>query len=513
MPQAGSRSSSILRLVRALALDAFYAKEPERGSQGTRPARRAVQIRTLMEQLGPFYVKLGQMLSTRPDLVSAPLARELAGLHRSVRAHAFAGFEAVLDEEFGSGWRAELRDLDVAAPLGCASLAQVYRATRPDGTVAVVKIQRPGARARMLADMAATRRAARVVRAALPKLAEVIDLESMLSVLFDAMLPELDFRLEAENMLQATRAAEHFELVSVPTVLRASERVLVQGLAPGHLIGAPKAGEIDQRVRREAGRQLLAFIYRGYFTERMFHADPHPGNIFLDPEHGATLIDWGMVGRLDRNLSMLGLLILTSLAQNDAAGLAGAWIAMGRMTPWADVPAFREDMTQLVPRLSAASLEHLDFGAALTTVLGRSARRGIRTTPMIGLLGKSFANIEGSVRLIAPELSITEVFRGALAAVVRELAREAVSPEQGARLAVELLLGATGSLDQARAVLRDVAGHEATVRVGLLPGHGIGGEGQGSLSRYRAHLVFGAAAAWLVHREVHALRAAHPHSG
>jgi ubiquinone biosynthesis protein len=241
-------------------------------------------------------------------------------------------------------------------------------------------------------------------------------------------------------------------------------------------------------------------MYRGYFVERMFHADPHPGNIFVDPEHGATLIDWGMVGRIDRNLGSLGVMALTSLAQNDARGLASAWTEMGRTTPFADLLGFQQDLTRLVPLIASAALDDLDFGIALTEVLRCAAQRGIRTSPMVGMLGKSITNIEGSVRRIAPELSALDVFEDALTDVMVELARDVFSREQMARRALELIVAGNSTVDQVRALLRDVANRELTMRVGLLPGHGIGSDGNGILARRVIPLAAAGLAVWGVRR-------------
>ncbi|NUP49561.1 MAG: AarF/ABC1/UbiB kinase family protein [Catenulispora sp.] len=519
VPTVRHRRLLVARLVALLAADAVRGEQAEQppaplappnasgptGCTGRTTAtgrehQRAVRIKSLMEQLGPFYVKVGQILATRTDIVSAPLAAELAGLHRSVTAAPFETFTPVLDADLGPHWHRDLHGLHRAAPVGSASLAQVYRAGTADGGTAIVKIQRPDAAALVNADLADLRRAARLAGRCLPRLDAVLDIEATLDAVFDAMRPELDFRLEADNMDQARHAAAGFDLIDVPTVTRATRRVLIQSTAPGVVIGSPRAALLPARLRARIGTQLLTFMYRGYFRDRTFHADPHPGNILVH-DTGATVIDWGMVGRLDRGLSSHGLFILTSLAQNDAAGLADAWIAAGRRTPWADVQAFHDDMARLVPRISAACLQHLDFGTALTTLLRHSARRGIRANPMIGLLGKSFANIEGSVRAIAPELSITEVFREALADTVADLAGELAAPEQALRTALELMAVWTSAPGQLRTLLNDVSGHDATVRVGLLPGHGIGGEGAGTLARFRPQLLAAAAGVWLLRRE------------
>lgn len=301
--------------------------------------RRARRIRETIEQLGPFWVKVGQVLATRSDVVSDAVLGELAHLQDAVRTEPFTVFEPVLREELGTHWRSLFRDIDTDTPLGSASLAQVYRVVLADGRVAVLKIQRPGTRARVYADMTQLRRAARIVGRAVPRIDSVLDVEATLQVVFDCMQPELDFTAEARHMAQGRRMARDFKGIHVPEVHRATPQILLQSLAPGTSLNHTDLSAYSLKQRRRIGSDLLSFMYRGYFVERMFHADPHPGNIFVHPDHGATLIDWGMVGRIDRNLGSLGVMALTSLAQNDARGLASAWTEMGRTTPSPTCPA------------------------------------------------------------------------------------------------------------------------------------------------------------------------------
>ncbi|WP_329127121.1 ABC1 kinase family protein [Streptomyces sp. NBC_01465] len=462
--------------------------------------RRARRIRETIEQLGPFWVKVGQVLATRSDVVSDAVLGELAHLQDAVRTEPFTVFEPVLREELGTHWRSLFRDIDTDTPLGSASLAQVYRVVLADGRVAVLKIQRPGTRARVYADMTQLRRAARIVGRAVPRIDSVLDVEATLQVVFDCMQPELDFTAEARHMAQGRRMARDFKGIHVPEVHRATPQILLQSLAPGTSLNHTDLSAYSLKQRRRIGSDLLSFMYRGYFVERMFHADPHPGNIFVHPDHGATLIDWGMVGRIDRNLGSLGVMALTSLAQNDARGLASAWTEMGRTTPFADLPGFQQDLARLVPLIASAALEDLDFGIAITNVLRCAAHRGIRTSPMVGMLGKSITNIEGSVRRIAPELSALDVFEDALTDVMVELARDVFSREQTARRALELIVAGNSTVDQLRSLLRDASNRELTMRVGLLPGHGIGTDGNGILSRRIAPLVAAGLAVWGVRR-------------
>ncbi|MEU6157722.1 AarF/UbiB family protein [Streptomyces sp. NPDC047130] len=431
------------------------SRRPGHGSHDARMrqrAERARDVRRFFEQLGPFYTKVGQMLSTRPDIVPEYVIPELEKLHDNASVLPFRALEPVLRAEMGPHWTRELRDVDTARPLGAASLAQVYRANLRDGRPVVVKIQRPGVRETVAQDMAVLRRTARVTGRLAPRFTSVVDVGAMLDVLFDAMRPELDFTVEARNMRRAAELVTSFKHLAVPEVVLATPRVLVQSLAPGRSVRHAEHGDFSRAERLGIGEDLLAFVFRGFFVDRFFHADLHPGNVFVAPGERATLIDWGMVGRTDRRTGMLLMLILMTLAQNDGHGLAKAWVELGHATPWAQTGAFASDMAVLVPQIADASLEELNFGLTLTRVLTCSTRRGIRTSPAIAVLGKAFANVEGSVRHLAPELSLIDVFRTEMQNVMLSLAAETVSKEQMARTALELMLGLGSAAEQVRGV-------------------------------------------------------------
>ncbi|GAA1300460.1 ABC1 kinase family protein [Saccharothrix xinjiangensis] len=439
-------------------------------------ARRARQLRHTLEDLGPLYTKLGQMLSTRPDLVSAEVVRELRELHDAVSVQPFAVFEPVLRAELGAGWRARFRDLDTRRPLGAASLAQVYAATLPDGRLVAVKVQRPGIAPVVDQDMALLRRAARLATRLLPDLAEVVDIRATLRMLFDAMGAELDFTAEARQMDRARAEVTAFKHLDVPEVVLATPRVLVQSRAPGCSIRDADPAAFSTAERTAIGRDLLAYMYRAYFTTGVFHADPHPGNVFVHPGAKASLLDWGMVGRVDRRTSRGLLLMLLNIALNDGRGAAHAWIDMGCATARADVAAFQHDMQALVPTIANASLADLNFGASLTSALSSATRRGIRTSPSVAVLAKSFANLDGAIRHLVPELSLTGVLRDELRHIMAELLDDAASEPQLARLALDVASWGEDAL-RARAVLRDLADGQVTVRVAQTGRGGARGRG------------------------------------
>ncbi|MEE1792288.1 AarF/UbiB family protein [Streptomyces sp. BE308] len=450
-------------LGRLLMEEARRSRRGGGADTGEKARVHARTVREALQSLGPFYIKAGQMLSTRPDFVPPAMIEEFDLLHDQVTPAPFEVFEPVLAQDLGARWPRMFREIDTDTPLGAASLAQVYGAVLADGTPAAVKIQRPGVEQVMAQDMAVLRRTARLIARAAPRFTAVIDLPAMLGVLFDAMEGECDFRKEAAHMRTAGRLTEDFKHVTVPLVLLdPTRRVLVQSLAPGTSVHAADPREFTADERTGIGRDLMAFMFRGFFLDRYFHADPHPGNIFVAPGHPAHLIDWGMVGRVEANVSRSLVLALLNVAANDGTGLAKTWTEMGHPTPWADLAGFRTDVAALVPKVTSASLEELNFGVTLTAVLTHATRRGIQSSPVIALLGKSFANLEGSVRHLCPELSITDVFEENLRTIMFGLAQETLSEQQAARTALELMIAAPGSLQQGREILRNLANHAPT---------------------------------------------------
>ncbi|MEU4804913.1 AarF/UbiB family protein [Actinosynnema sp. NPDC023587] len=431
--------------------------EPEDDSVRRARARR---LRSTLEQLGPFYIKVGQILSTRPDIVSETTADELRGLHDTVAARPFATFEPVLRAGLGQRWRGLFADFDTEHPIGSASLAQVYTATLTDGRPVAVKVQRPRIAPLIARDMALLRRAARLLTALAPEFTELVDVRAMLDLLFEAMRSELDFTREAAEADRARGEVLHYKHLDIPEVYEASPRVMVQSLAPGRSIGDARPEEFTSAERLGIGRDLMAFMFRSYFTTKVFHADPHPGNVFVHPGGKATLLDWGMVGRIDHRTGLGMLRVLLNVALNDALGVTRAWVEMGHATERANLAGFRNDMEFLVPTLTTVTLDRLNFGATFSSVLASSTRHGIRTNPAIAVLGKSFANLEGSIRHLAPELSVVDTFRGQIRDIMIDVADESLSETRRAEMALELLTNGTQTLQYVRSALRQVADGE-----------------------------------------------------
>jgi ubiquinone biosynthesis protein len=427
--------------------------------------QRAMVLRQALERLGPLYIKVGQMLSTRPDICPEYLMAEFEHLHAKVSVSPFSEFEPVLEDELGRDWKRYFREIRTD-PLGTASMAQVYYVVLKSGRPAVVKIQRPGVQKMMLDDMDLLGALVRKLAKRMPDFNDVMDLEAMLDVVFSSMRPELDFTIEAENMDDFRDRIEDFDSLSIPEVLYATPRVLVQGLAPGKSIRDVNREDFSEEQREQIGRDLMMFMFWGFFVDRKFHADPHPGNVFISPDGEANLIDWGMVGKIDLNLSISLAVVLLSMGLNDGTSLARTWIEMGRATKRADIAGFINDMGRFVPGIAGQSLERFNFGVQLTSILKFSSKRGIATSPMVAILGKAFANAEGSIRYLAPGLSITDIFEEEFKLISQELAREMLGRDAMARSAAQAFLMGFNGPGQLRSIMADMANRDTTMRLG-----------------------------------------------
>lgn len=479
------------------------ARRLGQGETADRQTARARALRQSLEQLGPLYVKVGQMLSTRPDLMPEYVIAELQHLHEKVSVRPFVEFEPVLESQLGSDWRRFFRSIETEKPLGCASLAQVYAVTLHSGQPAVVKIQRPGVVGDMLDDMALLAKLVKRLAKRVPDFAEVVDMEAILDVIFSAMRPELDFTIEASNMDEFRPIAARFDTLSVPEVVFVTKQVMVQSLAAGTSIRDVNRDKLPTEKRLAIGKDLLAFNYRSTFVDRIFHADPHPGNVFVTPEGQATLIDFGMVGKLDRGMATSLVLVMLNFSLNDGAGVARSWIELGRPTSWADIPGFAGDMARFIPTVVGASMENLNFGVSLTNVLKFATKRGIQTTPMVALIGKAFANLDGSVRYLSPELSMVEIFREEFTDLMFEIVEDFLSPEHTIRFAAESALAALAAPDSARTVMRDLATRNLTFRTADSPDKRSRREDREDArarALRRTLLALGAGAVWLEHR-------------
>jgi len=366
-----------------------------RGQDDT--ATRARRFRVALEELGPTFGKLGQILSTRPDLLSAAVIDELAGLQDHVTPLDEAAIVAVMEAELKVPWEDVFTGIE-PDPMAAGTIAQVHRATLVGGERVVVKVQRPGAEAQIRQDLGLLGQFA-AKAGNRPAFQQVADVPAIIEQLSSSLLRELDFRYEAANIERMRAVLAPFDRLDVPRVHAglSTGRLLVMEEIQGIPVLQAPAGD----ARREAARQLLEAYYYQVLEAGFFHADPHPGNLMWW-NNRIYLLDLGMVGEVDAGLRESLLVLLLAFWQEDTAFLADAMLGLAseRPPPDFDEAAFREDLSTLLAGYRHVSLSELRLGPLLQQLTEISVRHRVRLPSTLTLIGKAF----GQMQLAAAEL-------------------------------------------------------------------------------------------------------------
>jgi len=378
----------------------------------------ARRFRLALDELGPTFAKLGQILSTRPDLLPQTFMEELASLQERVTPLSEAEVVSVMERELGVPWEDVFESID-PEPLAAGTIAQVHKATLESGERVVVKVQRPTAEQDILQDLGLLEMFAQKA-ADRPALRRVFDVPAIVEHLSSSLRRELDFRQEATNLRRMQEVLAPFPRLDVPAVYEeySTSRLLVMQEIEGVSVREAPFGP----ERSEAARQLLESYYHQVMVEGFFHADPHPGNMKWCNDT-IYLIDLGMAGEVDADLREFMLLILLAFSQRDAAFLSEAvlMLANGRGSNAVDQGAFREDMEGLIARYRDLPLKEMQLGPILQEVTEISVRRNVRVPASLTLTGKAFAQMQSA----ATELDLTlDPFAVAESFVMRNTLRQ-----------------------------------------------------------------------------------------
>jgi ubiquinone biosynthesis protein len=376
------------------------------GIEGEVPA--PVQLRMALEDLGPTFVKLGQMLSTRPDLIPGPFVEELRKLQDKVLPFPFSELRRIVEEEAGL----PLEDIFAAVdpePLAAASIAQVHRARLPDGTRLAIKVQRPGIERMVTQDLSILYILVGLAERYLEQI-QVTNLRTIADEFSRLIRKELDFILEASNTERFRKAFEGFEGVTIPAVHweLTTKRLLVLDEIEGDPLADPEAlrakGMNPGRLARLAARVFLKQV----FEDGVFHGDLHAGNLLVTPEGQLGILDFGAVGYLsDEVQECLGGLFLALLSR-DYAAMADGYLRMGAVDETVDLRAFQRDLRELVEPYFGRPLKDLHVGEILREGAQIALRHRIRISPDLVVLARSILTIEGLARRLDPDFVILE---------------------------------------------------------------------------------------------------------
>jgi ubiquinone biosynthesis protein len=456
----------------ALAPEEVEAEE----GQGDDLRERAKAFRKRLVELGPAYVKLGQVLSTRPDLIPIPYIEELEHLQDDVSPIPYSDVEAVIEKELG-GRISKLFASFETEPLGSASLGQVHGAELRDGRAVVIKVQRPGIREILADDIEFFREAAKFL-AEHTKVGSRIDMVGVIQQLERALSDELDYRIEARNAATFRRSLASFPRLLIPRVIEAytTQHVLTTERIRGIKIGdVPAVTRIEHDFSPIADEFAKAYL-KQITIDGHFHADPHPGNVFVvlpgqenprtpsevvaterrhEPRPALTpltkieqaaqreaapapadgwpklaLIDFGMTARLSDRMRQDIIRLLLDLSENRGDAAGDTLVEMGQAVESFDRTAYVREIATLVGRNFDRAIGEIQAGTVLYEMINTSYQHGLRLPAELTLLAKALFNLDAVSRSLDSNFSPMEAIRDFADRIANERARREFSPSR-----------------------------------------------------------------------------------
>ncbi|HUQ85909.1 MAG TPA: AarF/ABC1/UbiB kinase family protein [Vicinamibacterales bacterium] len=364
-----------------------------------------------LEKLGPTFIKLGQVLSTRPDLLPPSYLEALTRLQDSVKPFPFADVQRIVEEELGARLSKAFSVFE-ETPIAAASLGQVHRAALRDGRAVAVKVQRPDIAKTVANDLAALDEIAQFLTNRTGA-GRKYDLVGMVAEFRIALEAELDYQQEANNLKLIAKNLEEFEAIVIPQPVEGyiSSRVLTMNYVAG-----TKVTKISPVARLEIQGDVLAdTLVRAYLKQividGVFHADPHPGNVFVTEDGLLALIDLGMVGRLSPQMQDRLLKMLLAISEGRGEEAADVAVTLGEKLPEFNEAGFRRAISALVGRIGHQSIAEFQIGRVFLELSSLINDNAMRAPAELTMLGKTLLHLDEVARVLDPALDVNECVR------------------------------------------------------------------------------------------------------
>lgn len=366
------------------------------------------KLRIILEELGPTFIKLGQIMSLHSDILPRRYCDELLRLNSEVKPMPFSDVENILKEEYGTEWAVLFRHVEYT-PLGSASIAQVHRAELRTGEQIIIKVQRIGVYETMSRDISLLHRLVRLMPD-IKSFRNVVDLDMVLDEMWNVAQQEMDFLQEAENMEEFARDNRDIQYVGCPRLYReyCTRRVLVMEYIDGCPID--DTGELQKRGYdlQEIGSKFVNSFIKQVMEDGFFHADPHPGNVRI--RDGKIIwIDMGMMGRLserDRRIIVRG---IRGIALHDVAMVENAVLDLGEFTAKPDRMQLYRDLKKFLDEYGDASIGSISLADCMENLMEIMKANKIRMPHGMTMLCRGMAHVEGVLTAVSPGISMFEI--------------------------------------------------------------------------------------------------------
>ena len=373
-----------------------------------------VKLRLIIQDLGPTFVKLGQILSMRQDMLPAEYCQELTLLRADVSPMPFGEVKEVVEAEYGVPMKSLFLSFE-ETPLGSASIAQVHAAVLRDGNEVAVKVQRPGVRDTMARDIVLLRRAAGILQRA-GGIAGVIDFRMVLDEMWAVAQEEMDFLLEARHMDEFRDSNAGVAYVTCPRVEHryTTSRALMMEYIDGIPIDDTDRLREEGYDLGEIGEKLADNYVRQILDEAFFHADPHPGNLRIRAGK-IVFLDLGMMGRLSEKDRELLKTAVRAVAQNDAGTLKDVLLTLGVHSGKIDHVRLYADIDEFLSRYASMGMADIDLARLMEELLGLAESHGISMPKGLSMLARGIVTIQGVLARISPDIQIITIMHNHMA--------------------------------------------------------------------------------------------------
>ncbi len=416
LTQTTARQRDIIEVVLRNGWD--YMRQLLTGGKADQPTLPTPAVlRNIMVDLGPVYVKLGQLLSTRPDILPATYIEALSSLQSDVPPVPWPEIETVIRQQLSQRIEDTFTQIQVE-PIAAGSIAQIHRATLGNGQKVVMKVQRPGIDKVVDQDVALIRGLADL--ATRTEIGKDYDLKAIAEEFTSALLDELDFTLEGrftDQLRQNMAAGRWFDpqQLVIPKIywdLTTQKLLVMEWLDGEPLLVAQRSEALVDDISNQKRRKVTTLLFRAFlqqfYIDGFFHADPHPGNLFYLRDGRAALLDCGMVGRLDPNTQQLLTEMLLAIVDIDAQRCAQLTVQLAESKRAVDLARLETDFERLLRKYYNRSLAEINLGEVLYEILQVSRSNQLKLPGNIGLYVKALANLEGAARTFDPKFNVLE---------------------------------------------------------------------------------------------------------